>query len=173
MPDDEFYTRPVFCVRDVASSIDYYCDKLGFTKGWAFGGDKPTIAQVGRDGLDVILDAGSAIPRAAVPSVVSMSVGDLAALHKDLQKRGARITAPPFAVEWQEGICQFDVEDLDGNVLVFWGDRGAAGKTDRADFRGRVGHSQPSAAGSDAAASAAAFGIRRGGEVCCGEPRRW
>lgn len=62
MPDDEFYTRPMFHVQDVGLSIAYYCEKLGFTKSWEFA----VIAQVGRDGLDLILDAGSDIPRAAV-----------------------------------------------------------------------------------------------------------
>ncbi len=118
MPDDEFYTRPMFHVREVGTSIAYYCEKLGFTKSWEFN----VIAQVGRNGLDIILDAGSDIPRAAVPSVISMSVGDLDGLHQDLEKRGAKITAPPFDVDWQEGIRQFDVEDIDGNILVFWGD---------------------------------------------------
>ncbi len=42
-----------------------------------------------------------------------------------LSVRGAKITAMPFAVQWQEGINQFDVEDLDGNVLLFWGDEPA------------------------------------------------
>ena len=125
MSDNDFYTRPILSVRDVRSSIAYYCDKLGFEKNWDFGEEILVIAQVGRNGLDIILDAESAIPRAAVPSVLSMSVGDLGALHKELQDRGAKITAAPFAVQWQEGINQFDVEDLDGNVLVFWGDEPA------------------------------------------------
>ena len=39
---DEFWIRPILCVRDVASSISYYTDKLGFRKAWAHGGDKPS-----------------------------------------------------------------------------------------------------------------------------------
>jgi catechol 2,3-dioxygenase-like lactoylglutathione lyase family enzyme len=128
MSDDDFYTRPILSVRDVRSSIAYYCDKLGFEKSWDSGDETLVIAQVGRNGLDIILDAESVIPRAAVPSVLSMSVSDLEALHKELQDREAKITAAPFAVQWQEGINQFDVEDLDGNVLVFWGDE-PAGQT--------------------------------------------
>ena len=118
MSDEEFYTRPVFHVQDIGLSIDYFCEKLGFTKGWKFN----AIAQVGRNAFDLILDADSDIPKASVPSVISLSVGDLDALHRDIEKRGAKIVTPPFAVDWQAGICQFDVQDLDGNVLVFWGD---------------------------------------------------
>jgi hypothetical protein len=36
-------------------------------------------------------------------------------------KRGAKVKSPPFAVIWQADTYQLDVEDLDGNVLVFWG----------------------------------------------------
>ena len=120
MSDDDFYTRPILSVKDVELSVTYYCEKLGFERGWEF--DK-VIAQVGRNGLDIILDADSVIPRASAPSVISMSIGDLEALHRELEGRGANITSPPFEVDWQEGICQFDVEDPDGNVLVFWGDK--------------------------------------------------
>ena len=70
MSDNDFYTRPILSVRDIRSSIAYYCDKLGFEKSWDFGDEILVIAQVGRNGLDIILDAESAIPRAAVPSVL-------------------------------------------------------------------------------------------------------
>jgi hypothetical protein len=64
------------------------------------------------------------MPRAATPSVVSMSLHDdkeLGALHRELEGRGARVVTPHFEVIWQKGIYEFDVEDLDGNVLIFWG----------------------------------------------------
>jgi hypothetical protein len=80
---------------------------------------------VSRNGLDIILDSGSSIPRAATPSVLSMSLHSpekLMALHDEFRDRSATIAAAPFEVHWQEGLYQFDVEDLDGNVLVFWGE---------------------------------------------------
>ena len=123
---DAFYTRPIFCVRDVATSIAYYCETLGFRKDWESGDDPPAIAQVSRDGLDIILDCRSVIPRAAVPSVLSMSLHapkDLDALHRELRDRGAKIASAPFEVVWQKGTYQFDVEDLDGNTLIFWGEK--------------------------------------------------
>jgi catechol 2,3-dioxygenase-like lactoylglutathione lyase family enzyme len=123
---EEFYTRPILSVRDVGASIRYYCEKLGFAPVWAFPEDAAILAQVGRKGLELILDAGSAIPRAATPSVVSMSLHEprqLGELYRELQHRGARIAAAPFEVVWEKGLYELDVEDLDGNVLVFWGEK--------------------------------------------------
>ena len=130
---DEFYARPIFRVRDVERSITYYCQKLGFTSSWKSGDDRPIIAQVGRNGLDVILASGAVTPSAGLPSVLSMSLhqpGNLRALHRELLDRGARIVSAPFEVDWQEGTYQLEVEDPDGNVLIFWGsgtDEGQAG----------------------------------------------
>lgn len=121
---DEFYLRPILCVRDVAASTRYYCEKLGFELSWQFPEDEPIIAQVGRNGLDLILDAKSSIPRARTPSVLSMSLHDadaLGALYEELSGRGAVRAGSPSPVSWQEGVFQFEVRDPDGNVLVFWG----------------------------------------------------
>ncbi len=123
---DEFYTRPILCVRDVGASMTYYCEKLGFAKNWEFPVDKPIIAQVGRNGLEIILDSESTIPRASAPSVLSMTLhasDKLGALYRELKDRGANISAPPFEVVWENDLYQLDVEDLDGNVLVFWGEK--------------------------------------------------
>ena len=121
---DEFYARPIFRVRDVELSIAYYCRKLGFTRNWRSGDDGPIIAEVGRNGLDVILASGGVTPSAGLPSVLSLSLhepGNLGALHRELVDRGARIVSAPVEVAWQDGTYQFEVEDLDGNVLIFWG----------------------------------------------------
>ncbi len=122
---DEFYLRPIFGVEDLGRSLVYYCDTLGFEKAWEFGEAAPIIAQVGRNGLDLILDAGSVIPRPAGRSVASMTLHapeQLGSLHRQLADRGARIGQAPFEVSWQAGLYQLDVLDPDGNVLVFWGD---------------------------------------------------
>jgi len=123
---EEFWTRPILCVRDVESSVAYYCEKLGFSKRWEHGGDRLIIAEVGRSGVDVILDCGSVIRRPATPSVLSLSLHKpetLGELFRELKERGAKIVAPPFAVVWQKDTYEMDVEDLDGNVLVFWGEK--------------------------------------------------
>lgn len=122
---EEFYTRPILAVQDVTASINYYCEKLGFTKVWSSPDEAPIIAQVDRNGMGIILDSASVIPRASNPSVLSMTLhqaDQLGALYRELKNNGAKITATPFPVVWDEKLYQFDVEDLDGNILVFWGD---------------------------------------------------
>lgn len=122
---DKYFVRPVFRVRDVAASIAYYCERLGCEKRWAHGQDGLIIAEVERGDLSVILDSGSAVPKPSGPSVVTLSIEGLDELYKELADRGAKIVTPPFPVVWQENTYQFDVEDLDGNRLVFWGNKPA------------------------------------------------
>lgn len=120
---DKYFIRPVFRVRDVAASVAYYCEKLGCKKRWDHGEDAPIIAEVERGDLSVILDSGSAVPKPVGPSVLTLSIENLMELHREFVGRGANIVNPPFEVTWQKDTCQFDVEDRDGNLLVFWGDK--------------------------------------------------
>jgi len=123
---DEFYTRPILRVGDVNTSILYYREKLGFRKKWGNPDDKPIIAEVSRSGLNIILDSDSVIPKPSTPSVLSMTLQQpeaLGALYRELKDRGAKILSPPFEVIWEKNLYQFDVEDPDGNVLVFWGEK--------------------------------------------------
>ena len=117
---DEFYTRPIFFVEDVASSVNYYREKLGFRKSW---GDE-VFAQVERGGLEIMLGDKSLEPNPSVRSVLSMSLREperLGELHQQFRTLGARIVSPPAEVSWQRGTLELKVEDLDGNILLFWG----------------------------------------------------
>lgn len=124
----EFYLRPVLSVADVEASVAYYCDKLGFEPHWSHrdAPDRPLIiAQVGRNDLDLILDGGTAMPQPSRPSVILLAlhaVGQLAALYRELEQRGAQLTGPPRPAYWQKGIWVFEAKDLDGNVLSFGAD---------------------------------------------------
>jgi hypothetical protein len=120
----ELWMRPVLCVRDLAASLAYYCERLGFEKRWVHGPDNLIIAGIERGEIELILDAGSVLPRPAAPSVLSLTLHrpeTLGDLHRELVGRGAKVVTPPFPVIWQADTYQLDVQDLDGNVLVFWG----------------------------------------------------
>jgi hypothetical protein len=122
--EEKYFIRPVVRVRDVAASIAYYCDKLGCTKRWQHGEGQPIIAEVEREDLALILDSESSLPKPEGPSVITLSLhqpATLGDLHRELVGRGATIARAPFAVVWQDDTYQFEVEDLDGNILVFWG----------------------------------------------------
>src|SRR5262249_33733831 len=101
----------------------YYCEKLGCRKRWDHGASEPIIAEVERGDLSVILDSGSVVPKPVGSSVLTLSIENLGGLYRELVGRGASIAAPLFEVIWQKNTCQFDVEDLDGNLLVFWGSK--------------------------------------------------
>ena len=121
------WARPIFRVSDLASSIDYFCEKLGFVKDWGEEGPDAAVAQVSRSGLDLILDEKTYFPKAAVPSVISLTLNDmpgrpaLHTLHAEFVAAGAKVTKAPFKVHWDPQVYEMNVEDLDGNVLMFWG----------------------------------------------------
>lgn len=60
-----------------------------------------------------------------MPGVIAAELFDhieLDQLHRDFVRRVAKVRAAPFQVSWQAHVHQLEVEDLDGNVLLFWGD---------------------------------------------------
>jgi catechol 2,3-dioxygenase-like lactoylglutathione lyase family enzyme len=128
MPPESHWARPILRVRDLDASIAYYRDHLGFEVDWMDGsGPEPTCGQVSREGVTLILDESAAFPKAAIPSVVSVALDDspesprLDALHQELVRSGGRVSRSPFSVPWDEHVWQMDIEDPDGNVLMFWG----------------------------------------------------
>src|SRR6476659_1418906 len=56
MPD--WFARPVLHVTDVAASLRFYVDRLGFTTPWQYEeGGRPFVAQVERQGCALILSS--------------------------------------------------------------------------------------------------------------------
>ncbi|HVZ22446.1 MAG TPA: glyoxalase superfamily protein [Vicinamibacterales bacterium] len=127
------WARHVFRVSDVARSIAYYCDALGFTKDWVEEGRDPAIGQVSRNGVTLMLDARTYFPKAGAPGVVTLTLNDvpqrpaLHALHEELVAASAKVTRAPFRVPWDAHVFEIDIEDPDGNVLMFWGHMPADG----------------------------------------------
>jgi len=50
-----WYSRPVFFVSDIHRGIDFYVEKLGFTKKWHEGDGKGTVCQLDRGECEIIL----------------------------------------------------------------------------------------------------------------------
>ena len=119
---DEFYMRPVLFVENVEARARYYCEKLGFSKSY---GDR-LFAQVERNGLEIMLGQRDLDPSGSSNTVLSQSLRDpdrLGDLYQLLKKRGARVSSEPYEVAWQHGTYELRVEDVDGNVLLFWGNK--------------------------------------------------
>ena len=106
----------VFTVTDVVASLAYYRDQLGFEVAFEYG---TPIFYVGLCSGTVALHltAKSHSPRLPGQGAVSISVEDVDALHADLVGRGARIVREPKNQAY--GLRDFDVADLDGNMIFF------------------------------------------------------
>ena len=96
----------IFTVKDVMASLAYFRDKLGFDVAFEYG--NPTCyAGLCSGEVSLHLIAGA----------VSIFVDDVDALHADLMKRGARVLKAPQ--DYDYGLRDFDVADLDGNMIFF------------------------------------------------------
>jgi catechol 2,3-dioxygenase-like lactoylglutathione lyase family enzyme len=106
----------VFTVKDVMESAAYYRDKLGFDVAFEYG--EPTF-YVGLCSGEVTLHliAANQTPRQPGHGAVSIIVDDVDALHADLMKRGAKVLKAPQ--DYDYGLRDFDVVDLDGNMIFF------------------------------------------------------
>jgi uncharacterized glyoxalase superfamily protein PhnB len=106
----------VFTVTDVPASVAHYRDVFGFTVTFEYG-TPLSYACLCRDEVDLHLrsaDIGKSIPG---NGCIAIFVRDVDAVHAELAARGANIAKPPQ--DYDYGMRDFDVLDLDGNQLVF------------------------------------------------------
>jgi len=100
--------NPIFRVRSLAASIDYYVRVLGFKLDW---GGPGIIASVSRGRFHLFLCEGD---QGNPGSWVWIGVTDADALCDEYRATGAKIRHPPTNYSWA---YEMQVEDLDGNVL--------------------------------------------------------
>jgi RNA polymerase sigma factor (sigma-70 family) len=101
---------PILRVKDVAASLDYYRQRLGFENGSTWG-EPPVWGGCNRDGIGVYFSVHQGHPG----SWLALSVENVDALHEEYRARGARILSAPQDTPW--GLREMRVEDPDGNVL--------------------------------------------------------
>jgi catechol 2,3-dioxygenase-like lactoylglutathione lyase family enzyme len=110
---------PFLVVRDVAATLAYYRDVLGFTvRGYEHAPEDNGTAT--RDGCTIFFNRG---PRAApnaqlVPPDlfdVYLWTDDVRALHEEFVGRGAKVLHPPTERPW--GMLEIRVRDVNGYVL--------------------------------------------------------
>jgi len=106
----------VFVVRDIATSIDYYRDSLGFTAEFQFG-QPIDYAALCRDAVGIHLIAATATDRLAGQGAAAVFVEDVDALYAELAGRGALTVEPPQDRAY--GMRDFNARDPDGNQLTF------------------------------------------------------
>jgi predicted enzyme related to lactoylglutathione lyase len=103
---------PILPVRDVAASLDYYTRVLGFRTNW-HGGD---FAATSRDAITFFLSGDE---QGHPGTWVWVYTNDVDAEYKRCVAAGAKIHLSPQNFDWG---YEFQVEDLDGNVLRFAGE---------------------------------------------------
>ena len=106
----------VFVVSNIAKSIEYYRDALGFTVTFQYG--NPTFyACLCRDEVALHLLAAHQTKRLPGNGGICVFVTDVDRVHADLAARGANVIKAPQNYDY--GMRDFDVVDLDGNQLTF------------------------------------------------------
>ncbi len=113
---------PEVPVSDVAASLDYYKNCLGFNVDW--GGKEGGIAGVSRGQCRLFLtDPSFRGARGNSSPVVTWlnlnSKAEVDAQYTEWQTRGSTITSRPESKPWM--LHEFSAADLDGNVFrVFY-----------------------------------------------------
>jgi catechol 2,3-dioxygenase-like lactoylglutathione lyase family enzyme len=106
----------VFVVSDIARSLAYYRDALGFDLTFEYGAPTYYVCLC-RDDVALHLIASDSTRRLPGNGAICVFVRDVDEVHAELAKRGADILKPPENYDY--GMRDFDVVDLDGNQLTF------------------------------------------------------
>lgn len=106
-------SQPILKVADMAASIRYYVDVLGF-KNAVWGTSDFTSVNRDRAGI-YLCQSGQGHPG----TWVWIGVEDVEALYEEYKASGARIRHHPLNYPWA---LEMKVEDPDGHVLRFGSD---------------------------------------------------
>ena len=104
---------PILNVQNFAVSLDYYVNKLGFSKKWS-ADDPPTFGCVARGNVEIFLSEGGRRESRYVD--VGIFMEDVDALYEEYKKSGATIRQPPTNMPWNKR--EMNVEDPDGHRLA-------------------------------------------------------
>ena len=102
---------PIFSVKSVPASIEYYVDVLGFKKAWDWG-EPATFGCVCRDEVSIFFCESS---QGRPGTWLSIFVDDVDALFEEYKASGANIRQPPTDFQW--GMREMNIEDPDGHRL--------------------------------------------------------
>lgn len=117
MPDNGFDgVIPILKVGSFAASLDYYVNKLGFSRRWD-SGEPPSFGCVGRDKVSIFLCEGS---QGHPGTWIMIFVESVDTLYAEYKERGVKIIRPPANMPWETR--EMHVEDPDGHRLRFGSD---------------------------------------------------
>jgi len=102
---------PILYVTDMAKSLEFYVDKLGFKKA-DWGDDNFTSINQNNSGM-YLCKGGQGLPGTWVWIGFD---GDIFELHQKLTTKGVTIKLPPTNFSWA---YEMQVQDPDGHILRF------------------------------------------------------
>lgn len=114
MDNEQWYTRPVMFVRDVAAAVKFYREVLGFEKAWDYHDkDSLLVAQINRGTkCEIILSLDPA--RAGLSRLfIELLPAELSAFNSEIENRKIQVEN----TYW--GMPVVAVRDPDGNELFF------------------------------------------------------
>ena len=103
---------PILRVENLAASVEYYVESLGFRQHWATG----NFTSVERDGVTLFLCEGS---QGQPGTWIWIGVKDLHRWYRECRSNGLKIKREITDFEWG---AEFWVVDPDGHVLRFGAD---------------------------------------------------
>ena len=116
-------SAPYFVVSDLAASLDYYCDALGFNRPPPWG-EPPTFAMPDRDGLIFMLkqveDSSNIQPNRTRDGYwdAYIWVRDAKALYAEFEAKGAEF-AYGLTIQDEYNNIELAVYDPDGYFIAF------------------------------------------------------
>jgi len=109
---------PIIKVSDIKASIDYYCNKLGFTEvNTYFPDDKKAIGYASLIDKNIEIHLSNFPGDGVSGSVLYFYVNDIDQLYSRFVESSVNITVKLVLQTW--GNKEFYVSDLDGNILRF------------------------------------------------------
>ena len=110
---------PVLHVGSSASAEEFYCNRLGFRRDFAYRVDEaktdPCYMGLTRDAVEIHVSSFSG--DGVSGGVVFLLVEDVDALHAEFVTKGVSIALPPTDQTW--GNREMYVKDADGNSIRF------------------------------------------------------
>jgi predicted enzyme related to lactoylglutathione lyase len=106
-------TVPILYAADVAASLSYYTNILGFENKWGWE-DPPTFGGVSKDCVEIFFcEKGQGSPG----TWLSVFVDNVDEYYEQIKAKGAKILNPPQSMDWN--VREMLVENPDGHRIRF------------------------------------------------------
>jgi catechol 2,3-dioxygenase-like lactoylglutathione lyase family enzyme/GNAT superfamily N-acetyltransferase len=107
------HSAPILCSANVAKSIAYYTEILGFESSWTWE-DPPSFGGVRKDGIELFFCLNG---QGQPGTWLAISVSDVDEYYKSISAKGARVLHVPADREW--GVREMLVRDPDNHIIRF------------------------------------------------------